>query len=155
VTRPLGMTSTGFYVREPDRDRIAQPQPEAGADPLFDPMQKPKRLSGGGGGVSTAGDYLRFCTMLLNAGRMGNARLLAPSTVGLMTANALKPGIGYSADILRANDIGPTPAMGQGFGLGFAVRTESGQNPLPGSVGVVLTGLVRMGRHSISIPRRK
>src|SRR6266516_1510521 len=26
-------------------------------------------------------------------------------------------------------------AMGQGFGLGFAVRTETGQNPLPGSTG--------------------
>ena len=25
--------------------------------------------------------------------------------------------------------------MGQGFGLGFAVRTETGQNPLPGSIG--------------------
>ena len=32
-------------------------------------------------------------------------------------------------------DLGPTPAMGQGFGLGFAVRTEAGQNPLPGSTG--------------------
>jgi hypothetical protein len=32
-------------------------------------------------------------------------------------------------------DIGPTPEMGQGFGLGFAVRTAEGHNPLPGSIG--------------------
>ena len=25
--------------------------------------------------------------------------------------------------------------MGQGFGLGFAVRTDAGANPLPGSIG--------------------
>jgi CubicO group peptidase (beta-lactamase class C family) len=28
--------------------------------------------------------------------------------------------------------------MGQGFGLGFAVRTSAGRNPLPGSVGSYL-----------------
>jgi len=35
----------------------------------------------------------------------------------------------------RFIDLAPTPAMGQGFGLELAVRTEAGQNPLPGSVG--------------------
>ncbi len=138
VTKPLGMESTGFYVPEADRDRIAQPQPDPATGkpaPLFDPTQKPARFSGGGGGVSTAGDYLRLCEMLLNAGRLGDTRLLAPSTVGLMTANALRPGIGFASTIARFGDIGPTPAMGQGFGLGFAVRIEPGQNPLPGSVG--------------------
>jgi CubicO group peptidase (beta-lactamase class C family) len=35
----------------------------------------------------------------------------------------------------QVGDIGPTPAMGQGFGLGFAVRTAAGHSPLPGSVG--------------------
>jgi CubicO group peptidase (beta-lactamase class C family) len=73
--------------------------------------------------------------MLLHGGRLGNARLLSQSTVNLMTSNALRPGIGYAAVIPRFADIGPTPAMGQGFGLGFAVRTEAGQNPLPGSPG--------------------
>lgn len=103
--------------------------------PLFDPATKPKRFSGGGGMVSTAGDYLRFCEMLLHRGALDTARLLAPSTVTLMSSNALKPGTGYSANISRFLDIAPTPEMGQGFGLGFAIRTEAGQNPLPGSVG--------------------
>jgi CubicO group peptidase (beta-lactamase class C family) len=53
-----------------------------------------------------------------------------------MTANAFRPGIGYAtAALTRFGDIGPMPAMGQGFGLGFAVRTAAVENPLPGSVG--------------------
>jgi CubicO group peptidase (beta-lactamase class C family) len=139
VTKPLGMTSTGFYVRDADRDRVAQPQTDAATGkrpPFFDAAQKPKRLSGGGGMVSSAADYLQFCEMLMGGGTLGKTRLLSPSTVKLMTSDALKPGIGYAAAALtRFGDIGPTPAMGQGFGLGFAVRTASGENPLPGSVG--------------------
>ena len=139
VTKPLGMSSTGFYVREADRDRLAQPQidPATGKrPPLFDATQKPKLFSGGGGGVSTASDYLLFCQMLMHGGKLGTTRLLSRSTISLMTSNALKPGIAFSANqSQRFGDILPAPAMGQGFGLGFAVRTEAGQNPLPGSVG--------------------
>ena len=53
-----------------------------------------------------------------------------------MTADALPPGLDYSerAKTVFA-DIAPTPAAGQGFGLGFAVRTAAGRNPLPGSIG--------------------
>jgi CubicO group peptidase (beta-lactamase class C family) len=139
ITRPLGMSSTGFYVPEADRDRLAQPQidPATGQrPPVFDATQKPKLFSGGGGLMSTASDYLRFCQMLLHDGKAGDVRLLSPSTVHLMTSNALKPGIGYAPAVTtRFADLGPTPAMGQGFGLGFAVRTETGENPIPGSVG--------------------
>lgn len=139
VTKPLGMSSTGFYVREADRDRLAQPQIDSATGkrpPMFDATQKPKLFSGGGGGVSTASDYLLFCEMLMNGGTLGANRLLSPSTINLMTANALKPGIALSAhQTQRFGDILPAPAMGQGFGLGFAVRTEAGENPLPGSVG--------------------
>src|SRR4051812_28764448 len=93
VTKPLGMTSTGFYVAEAERERIAQPQADAtGQKPaMFDPTVKPKLFSGGGGMISTAGDYLRLCEMFLNGGKMGETQFLAPSTVALMTANALKP----------------------------------------------------------------
>src|ERR1700738_7070 len=104
---------------------------------LFDATQKPKLFSGGGGGgVSTASHYLLFCEMLLHGGKLGTPRLLSQSTINLKTAKPLKPRLAYSAATLqRFGDIGPTPAMGQGFGLGFAVRTEAGQNPLPGSTG--------------------
>jgi CubicO group peptidase (beta-lactamase class C family) len=138
ITKPLGMTSTGFYVGAKDGARIAQPQADRATGqraPIFDPLQKPKRFSGGGGMVATAGDYLRFAEMMRHGGVLGTTRLLAPSTVTLMTANALQPDIGYASFVPRMADIGPTAAMGQGFGLGFAIRTETGENPLPGSVG--------------------
>jgi CubicO group peptidase (beta-lactamase class C family) len=126
-------------VREADGGRLAEPQVDGatGKRPpaMFDATQKPKFLSGGGGMVSTASDYLRFAEMVRHAGVLGNTRLLSPATVGLMTSNALKPGIEYATIIQRMADIAPTPAMGQSFGLGFAVRTEGGENPLPGSVG--------------------
>lgn len=138
VTAPLGMVSTGFYTKDADKDRIAQPQidPATGKAPAyFDPSHKPKLFSGGGGAVGTAADYLRLCEMFLHGGALGTTRLVAPSTVALMTSNALKPDIGYGPTGRRFGDIAPTPAAGQGFGLGFAVRTNAGGNMLPGSVG--------------------
>jgi CubicO group peptidase (beta-lactamase class C family) len=139
VTKPLGMTSTGFQVREADAARLAQPQIDAatGQRPaLPDVTKRPRWLSGGGGMVSTAGDYLHFCEMLLHRGGWGEARLLAPATVTLMTSDALPPGVGYTERAKeRISDISPMPAMGQGFGLGFAVRTAEGYNPLPGNIG--------------------
>jgi CubicO group peptidase (beta-lactamase class C family) len=140
ITKPLGMNSTEFYIREADVRRLAEPQanPDTGARPAWpDFTKKPRFYSGGGGLLSTVHDYLRFSEMLMHKGVAGGVRLLAPSTVTLMTANALPPGIGYSerARTTMAADLAPTPTAGQGFGLGFAVRTAVGRNPLPGSVG--------------------
>ena len=139
IAKPLGMTATDFYVHEADLARLAEAQkPPAGSTSRSPPdvTKKPKLLSGGGGLVASAGDYLRFTEMLLHGGEYGGARLLAPHTVALMTADALPPGVGYSERALTSTgDIAPTPAMGQGFGLGFAVRTAAGHNPLPGSIG--------------------
>ena len=139
VAKPLDMTATDFYVHQPDLARLAEAQsPPAGSNARMPPdvTRKPHLFSGGGGLVSTAEDYLHFCEMMLHSGEYHGRRLLAPHTVALMTADALPPGIGYSERALTTTgDIAPTPAMGQGFGLGFAVRTAAGRNPLPGSVG--------------------
>jgi CubicO group peptidase (beta-lactamase class C family) len=138
VAAPLHMKATDFYVHEGDVARLAQAQPGPDGKPasLPDVTKKPALFSGGGGLVSTAGDYLRFCEMLSHMGDYGGAHLLSPHTVTLMTSDALPPGVGYSDRALTpTGDIAPTPAMGQGFGLGFAVRTAAGHNPLPGSIG--------------------
>ena len=136
VTGPLGMASTGFSVPASEAARIAQAMPDPALPALFDPTVPPVLLSGGGGMVGTAADYLRFAEMLLHNGELDGARLLAPSTVALMTSNALSPFSRYAPRMLTAwADLAPTPMNGQGFGLGFAVRTDTGRNPLPGSVG--------------------
>ena len=138
VTKPLGMSATAFWVQESDRGRVAEPQVVAATGkrpPMFDATQKPKLMSGSGGMVSTAPEYWRFAEMLRHGGVLGNTRLLSPATIALMTSNALKPGIEYGPLSPAFDDINPSPAMGQGFGLGFAVRTSAGENPLPGSIG--------------------
>lgn len=137
VAGPLGMKATDFYVHQPDLGRLAEAQADAGGQrpPIPDVTVKPAGFSGGGGLVASAGDYLRFTEMLLNQGDYGRGRLLSPHTVRLMTSDALPPGIAYADIARRIGDIGPTPEMGQGFGLGFAVRTAEGHNSLPGSVG--------------------
>jgi len=84
-------------------------------------------LSGGGGLVSTAHDYMRFIQMLMNGGQLDGVRLLGKNTVEYMTSDHLgsipKKGPGYF------------PGSGSGFGLGFSVREVPGVALLPGSVG--------------------
>jgi CubicO group peptidase (beta-lactamase class C family) len=138
VTGPLHMDATDFYVHPANLARLAEPQnDQTGArPPLPDVSKKPNLLSGGGGMTASAADYLKFAEMLMNGGEYRGARILSPHTIQLMTSDALPPGVGYSERALTSTgDIAPTPAMGQGFGLGFAVRTAAGHNPLPGSIG--------------------
>ncbi|MCC7347630.1 MAG: beta-lactamase family protein [Variibacter sp.] len=141
ITGPLGLTSTGFVVAPDNLPRLAQPQadPQTGARPnMRDVTRRHSFLNAGGGLVSTAGDYARFAQMLLNGGELDGERVLAPRTIAYMASNHLPPGVKYDAYYASNPDwtiIAPTPERGQGFGLGFAVRTERGRNPLPGSPG--------------------
>ena len=138
IMGPLGMSSTGFHVR--DDAAIAWSDDLAGG-PLRETYEgvyraPPAVQSGGGGLHGTARDYARFCQMLLNGGELDGIRLLAPRTVAFMAANHLPDGIRFPpghADMLGS--IAPVPQLGQGFGLGFAVRTDPGLHPAPGSVG--------------------
>ena len=141
ITTPLKLAATGFSVGQSEAGYLAQPQVDSatGKRPtmIVDNLSsKPKWLSGGGGMVSTAGDYARFCQMLLNGGELNGVRLLSPKTVALMTSDHLPPGVKYNASFIALlQDQAPTPEMGEGFGLGFLVRKDAGHNPLPGSVG--------------------
>ncbi len=131
---PLGMKDTGFYVTDPARQPlVAEPFPtdrKIGNDSeMGDPRVAKKWESGGGGMVSTIGDYARFAQMLLNGGVLDGKRYLSPKTIAYMGSNHIGPGSGVTP--------GPyyLPGPGFGFGLGFAVRTEAGVSPIEGSVG--------------------
>jgi CubicO group peptidase (beta-lactamase class C family) len=52
-----------------------------------------------------------------------------------MASDHLPPDVEFGRCLENLGVLAPTPAMGQGFGLGFAVRKQVGGNPLPGSVG--------------------
>jgi CubicO group peptidase (beta-lactamase class C family) len=135
ITGPLKMNDTGFYLNAAQAGRLARPD-SAATTPGSDPTKKPAILSGGGGVFSTAGDYARFCQMLLNGGELEGVRILGPKTVKLMTSDQLPPGTERHTPVATILDsFGPTPEMGTSFGLGFAVRTDAGRNPMPGSAG--------------------
>jgi CubicO group peptidase (beta-lactamase class C family) len=134
ILTPLGMTDSGFSVPPAQQSRIAEPflkDPENATDvALLDVRRTALFESGGGGMVSTAMDYARFLGMLLGNGRLGTTRLLGRKTVELMTSDHL-------GTITGASDLLPP---GHGFGLGFAVRTQPGLAPFPGSVGTYYWG---------------
>jgi CubicO group peptidase (beta-lactamase class C family) len=129
ILAPLGMADSGFWVPAEQQSRIAEPfakDPEGGTDVALLDVRRPAIFeSGGGGMVATTMDYARFLGMLLGNGRLGPVRLLGRKTVELMTSDHLGTITG-SADLLPP---------GHGFGLGFAVRTQAGMAPFPGSVG--------------------
>ena len=135
ITTPLRMSDTAFYVRDSQAGRLAKTDTGRQAALSGDVTRRPSVLSGGGGLLSTAGDYARFCQMMLNKGSLDGTRILSRKTVALMTSDSLPPRTPRAPVAYVLGATGPTEEMGEGFGLGFAVRTAAGRNPLPGSVG--------------------
>jgi CubicO group peptidase (beta-lactamase class C family) len=136
ITRPLKMPDTAFYLTAAQATRLAHPDATM-AMPDGDATVKPPAPSGGGGMLSTASDYARFCQMLLNRGELDGVRILSPSTVAMMTSDQLPPGTERHTPVaVGSGPFGPTPEMGTSFGLGFAVKTDPGRNPLPGGAGI-------------------
>ena len=136
ITKPLKMGDTGFEVSADKKARGARPMKEGPKNEMPripDITEKFTWRSGGGGMVSTAADYARFLQMFANGGQLDGVRLVSRKTIDLMTADALPPDIKMGADMFRFEALEPSAAMGQGFGLGFAVRNVQGVNPLPGS----------------------
>jgi CubicO group peptidase (beta-lactamase class C family) len=132
ILDPLGMKDTSFYVADATKfPRIAEPfkaDRNFGANANFsEPRNAVKYESGGGGMVGTAADYGRFLQMLLNGGTFEGKRYLSPATITYMTSDHLGPGVGLGSAYL--------PGEGYGFGLGFQVRRENGQSPIPGTAG--------------------
>jgi CubicO group peptidase (beta-lactamase class C family) len=135
ITGPLKMNDTGFWVKAPNVPRLAKPDGEPNAA-FASETERPAIFSGGGGMLSTALDYARFCQMLLNGGELDGARILSPKTIALMTSDQLPASTERHTPVaMSLGAFGPVPEMGTSFGLGFAVRVDPGRNPLPGSVG--------------------
>jgi CubicO group peptidase (beta-lactamase class C family) len=130
ILAPLQMAETAFHTGEENAGRLAEAFP---VDPwsgdkvqLFNMLEKPVMESGGGGLVSTTMDYARFSQMLLNGGTLDGNRIVGRKTLQLMASNHLAPEVKVASPLMPA---------GHGFGLGFAVRTDAGMAPFPGSVG--------------------
>ena len=126
---PLNMTDTAFLLPNGKATRLAQPfakDPVSGdAVKLLDVTVAQKNDAGGAGSAGTVADYARFSQMLLNGGQLDRVRILGRATVAQMSSDHL-------GDIRVASPILP---RGYGFGLGFAVRKETGVNWVTGSAG--------------------
>jgi len=133
--KPLKMQDTAFWVPTAKMGRLAQPLATDAAsglpNKLIDVAKEPKNDSGGAGGVSTPGDYLRFAQMLLNGGQLDGVRVMSRPTIALMTSDHL--GTRIAAPTTPGELLLGTP--GYTFGLGFAVRQGGGVAGVPGSAG--------------------
>ena len=141
IFEPLGMDETTFWVEGDDLDRLAALYVPTGRERRavrFDQMgraaTRPQTfLSGGGGLVSSAGDYHRFTEMLRGGGRLGGVRLLGPRTLAFMTRNHLPGGVDLEA--FGQSTFAETSFDGVGFGLGFSVVQDPVAYRTPGGVG--------------------
>jgi CubicO group peptidase (beta-lactamase class C family) len=135
IFQPLKMKDTGFAVSAANLPRLAEPfpkDPATGAPvKLIDVSQTPGNDSGGAGGVSTAGDYLRFCQAMLDGGQLDGARIVSRTTVRLMTSDHL--GSTIATPVSPGQLLLGTP--GYTFGLGFLVRQGDGIAAVHGSAG--------------------
>ena len=130
IFEPLGMDDTAFFIPPAKLAREAKPmspQVYINMDDNPEPTTEPPRWESGGGGLlSTIGDYARFLAMLSGGGALDGQRILGPRTIRFMASDHLGPDVDRSSEVLPP---------GHGFGLGFGVRLQYGLAPTPGSVG--------------------
>ena len=129
IFEPLGMCDTAFYVPKEKQDRFAANY-ERGPDKTLKLLDDPERspylgepsfFSGGGGLVGTTADYMRFCEMLRQRGKVGGARIIGSRTLDLMTRNHLTAG---DLSTMAVGAFSETAYDGVGFGLGFAMTLD-------------------------------
>jgi CubicO group peptidase (beta-lactamase class C family) len=144
---PLGMVDTSFWCPPEKLERFAscyQPdgwggiklQDDAGRSTYAVP---PKLESGGGGLVSTAHDYMRFCRMMLQGGTLDGVQILSPKTVALFTLNFL-PDNKELAAMAPPGLFSEAGYSGVGFSIGCGVNINVARTGLPGTLGEFFWG---------------
>jgi methyl acetate hydrolase len=139
---PLGMSDTGFKIGEAQRKRLVgmhQRNADGSLTPIpFELEQEPEFHMGGGGLYGTAGDYLKFCQMILNKGKGNGNQVLKPETVATMGQNhigELNMGKMPSAVAFATNDVDLYPDMVKKWGLSFLINTaKTPEGRSPGSL---------------------
>jgi CubicO group peptidase (beta-lactamase class C family) len=141
ILQPLGMVDTSFAIAPEQLSRFAcnyQRQSDGRLQLIDAPPTSQYRevsfLSGGGGMVSTVGDYFRFTSMLRNRGELDGIRLLGRKTVELMTMNHL-PDDQDLTRLALPGRFAETAYAGVGFGLGFSVMRRPATAQILGTPG--------------------
>ncbi|WMT74894.1 serine hydrolase domain-containing protein [Bradyrhizobium sp. Ash2021] len=139
---PLGMNDTGFKITDSLRKRLvgmhARGEDGSLAPTPFELEQNPEFHMGGGGLYGTAGDYIKFCQMILNKGKANGNQLLKPETVALMGQNHigdLSVTKLISVAPMYTNDVDLYPDQVKKWGLSFLINTaKTAEGRSPGSL---------------------
>jgi len=133
------MSDTGFKLGDSQRQRLvgmhARGEDGSLAPIPFELEQDPEFHMGGGGLYGTAGDYIKFTQMILNAGRGNGNQVLTPETVAMMGQNhigELNMTKMISAVPSATNDVDLYPDMVKKWGLSFLIttaKTPEGRSP--------------------------
>jgi len=128
------MTDTSFRIHDGKRDRLCVMYDRAddGKLTVNDRMDVPYQPgcqyeSGGGGLLSTTGDYSRFAQALARGGELDGERILSRKTIQLMGTNHL------SGQQLK--DFNWTQMSGYGYGLGVRVLMDPAAGGNNGTIG--------------------
>jgi CubicO group peptidase (beta-lactamase class C family) len=131
---PLRMTDTFYNVPENKVARLVTVHRRQDGRPdgalAEQPNQPPRPVTvfnGGGGLISTAGDYTRFLRMLLNGGALEGARILSPATVAMIGQNQIgNVGVTALRSALPDTSMDFTFINGgrDRWGLGFLITTD-------------------------------
>jgi CubicO group peptidase (beta-lactamase class C family) len=145
---PLGMKDTAFSVPQAKLERFASCympgkdgkltiQDDAGKSTYAEP---PKLESGGGGLVSTAHDYMRFCRMMVAGGALDGVQILSPKTVAMFGLNLL-PGNKLLTDMVAGEGLFTEAGYnGIGFSIGCGVTMDVAKTRIPGTPGEFFWG---------------
>jgi methyl acetate hydrolase len=142
VFTPLGMSDTGFKIGDSQRKRLvgmhARGEDGSLAAIPFELEQNPEFHMGGGGLYGTAGDYIKFCQMILNKGKGNGHQVLKPETVALMGQNNIGDlTMGKMPTVLPmyTNDVDLYPDIVKKWGLSFLINTaKTPEGRSPGSL---------------------
>jgi CubicO group peptidase (beta-lactamase class C family) len=157
LCKPLDMTDTGFYLTEEQNSRLATSykRTEAGQlepNPIWllngaSPTDRNRMPAANGGLFSTAGDYAKFCQMLLNDGIVAGKKILSSDAVKtfrtintgeLMTAFTPGNGWGVGCCVVREPQ-GVTEMLSPGtFGHGGAFGTQAWIDPVKNRIYIMM-----------------
>lgn len=164
IFQPLGMKDTTFYLSEDQNKRLSKTYKrtddgklEVGVNQILNgrsPTDRDRFPAANGGLFSTAGDYLKFCQMLLNNGEFNGVRLLKADTVrtfrtvhsgDLKTGFTPGNGWGVGCCVVREPQ-GPTAALSAGsFGHGGAHGTQAWIDPTNNRIYLLMIQRTNLG----------
>jgi CubicO group peptidase (beta-lactamase class C family) len=170
---PLMMRDTAFYLSQAQMARLAKSYSKPKEGPLEEtsikllagklPTDRDRFPAGNGGLFSTAGDYARFCQMLLLGGELDGRRILSQDAVKTMRTIAtgkletgFSPGNGWGIGCCVVREPqGVTAALSSGsFGHGGAYGTQAWIDPIKNRIYILMIQRSNLGNSDASDIRR-